>query len=75
VAGGTNGYGSVIELSPQSGGGYQEKVIWNFGGIGNDGTQPVAGLIIDSQGHIFGETTGGGTNGNGAVFKLTLPAQ
>jgi uncharacterized repeat protein (TIGR03803 family) len=39
-----------------------------------DGANPVAGLIADASGALYGTTTSGG-NGYGTVFKLTLPAR
>ena len=39
----------------------------------SDGATPVAGLIADKQGALYGTTTGGGTGGT--VFKLTPPAK
>ena len=40
-----------------------------------DGVAPLAGLIADKQGALYGTTTGGGTVNNGTVFKLTPPAK
>ncbi len=34
------------------------------------GQEPVAGLSIGANGHLFGETTSGGTKNNGVVFEL-----
>ena len=42
---------------------------------GTDGGIPVAGLIADNSGALYGTTYGGGTAGNGTVFKLTPPAK
>jgi uncharacterized repeat protein (TIGR03803 family) len=39
-----------------------------------DGDQPVAGLVFDSSGALYGTTFHGGTTGYGTVFKLTPPA-
>jgi uncharacterized repeat protein (TIGR03803 family)/VCBS repeat-containing protein len=36
----------------------------------NPGADPWGGLIADANGDLFGTTTGGGTNGDGAVFEL-----
>jgi uncharacterized repeat protein (TIGR03803 family) len=37
-----------------------------------DGNHPVAGLVQANDGNLYGTTAGGGTNGFGAVFELTL---
>jgi uncharacterized repeat protein (TIGR03803 family) len=47
------------------------RVIYNFTG-GADGASPVAGLVIDAAGNLYGTTSGGGgPAGAGTVFKLT----
>lgn len=69
--GGTNGAGSVFELSPQSGGGWSEAVLYSFQNNGEDGNSPSAGLIFDSAGNLYGTTVGGGNNGVGTVFELS----
>ena len=38
--------------------------------VGNDGATPLAGLIFDSKGALYGTTEMGGTLGFGTVFKL-----
>jgi hypothetical protein len=74
--GGTSGfYGTVFELSPPSGSQMQwsERVLWNFG-TSNDGQNPVASLIFDLRGNLYGTTQSGGTiNNNGTVFQLSGP--
>jgi uncharacterized repeat protein (TIGR03803 family) len=69
--GGTNGGGTVFELSPS---GNQ----WNFQllyGLAYTGGQyhigPTGILAMDSIGNIYGTTAYDGTNGFGSVFKLT----
>src|SRR5207244_3346418 len=37
---------------------------------GADGAQPVAGLVRDAGGNLYGTTLTGGANGKGVVFKL-----
>jgi uncharacterized repeat protein (TIGR03803 family) len=61
------GCGVVYELVP-SGGKYKERVIYTFSGP--DGAHPVAELIADSAGRLFGTTRQGGA-GYGVVFQLT----
>jgi uncharacterized repeat protein (TIGR03803 family) len=68
--GGTNGTGTVYRLSPKSGGGWTEKVIYNFSATGADGTAPSAGLTIAADGTMYSTTPDGGAFGAGAVFSL-----
>ena len=64
-SGGANGDGTVFELAPDG----TETVVHAFTG-GNDGGNPVAGLIANRRGHLFGTTVGGGADGSGTVFEL-----
>jgi uncharacterized repeat protein (TIGR03803 family) len=69
------GCGIVFELSPKNGGGWTESVLTVFKG-GDDGGEPIAGLVADAQGNLYGTTSiGGGTgcqgSGCGIVFALT----
>jgi uncharacterized repeat protein (TIGR03803 family) len=66
---GGNGCGVVFELSPTSGGGWAEKELHSFTG-GNDGSNPWAGLIFDTDGNLYGTTSAGGSSGDGVVFEL-----
>jgi uncharacterized repeat protein (TIGR03803 family) len=68
--GGTNGTGTVYRLSPKSGGGWTEKVIYNFSATGADGTAPSAGMTIAADGTMYSTTPDGGAFGAGAVFSL-----
>jgi uncharacterized repeat protein (TIGR03803 family) len=73
---GNTGCGVVYELSPQSGGKWQEKVLYRFKRCGKDGCRPTAGLVFDSLGNLFGTTFYGGSfvcgkMGCGTVFELT----
>jgi uncharacterized repeat protein (TIGR03803 family) len=68
------GCGTVFALAP-SGSGYDEHVIYAFQN-GNDGNNPVGGLLGDKRGDIYGTTVvGGGTTacagGCGTVFRLS----
>ena len=45
----------MFELSPQWGGGWTEQVLHSFGN-GTDGASPVAGLIFDAAGNLYGTT-------------------
>ena len=39
---------------------------------GNDGGYPVAGLIFDQSGNLYGATSDGGSGGGGTFFDLTF---
>ena len=71
--GGTYDNGVAFELSP-SPTGWTESVIHIFGGA-NDGAYPMASLILDSAGNLYGTTYGGGQGqcylGCGTVFELS----
>lgn len=59
--------------------GSKESVLYRFNG-GKDGNSPMAGMIADSAGNLYGTTTQGGgaancTGGCGTVFELSPPAQ
>lgn len=70
-AGGTNGTGTVYELSPKSGGGRTEKVLYSFSASGTaDGADPSAGMTIASDGTMYSTTPDGGAYGAGVIFSL-----
>ena len=67
----TLGYGndgSVFELR-HVGNAWKASTIAAFDGT--DGAEPMAGLIADSSGNLYGTTFQGGTYNTGTVFKLT----
>jgi uncharacterized repeat protein (TIGR03803 family) len=66
--GGSDSSGTVYELTC-SGGSCSESVIYTFTG-GSDGSNPHAGLIMDSNGALYGTTVFGGANSKGTVYKL-----
>ena len=68
VFGGTNGKGTVFELTSE-GGRWIDRVLYNLGGDG--GSQPSGGLTWDSAGNLYGVTCYGGSANQGAVFQLT----
>jgi len=47
-----------------------EQTLYTFTG-GNDGGNPYAGLIFDSNGNLYGTTVYGGTYAYGTVFELS----
>ncbi len=49
--------------------GQQDLVAHNFGN-GNDGQNPVGGLVADTAGNLYGTTSTNGLYGKGTVFKV-----
>ncbi|MGA7221041.1 MAG: choice-of-anchor tandem repeat GloVer-containing protein [Candidatus Sulfotelmatobacter sp.] len=75
-AGGAYGSGTVYELSPKSGGGWTEKVLYSFDSKyavngDNNGYKPVAGLTLDTSGNLYGTTAYGGYYGGGVAYELS----
>ena len=75
--GGANGGGTVFELTPPAtrGAPWTQQVLYSFLPPSNpsDGYQPVAQLVADSTGALFGTTQFGGSSNRGTVFKLAPP--
>ena len=82
TSGGGNGVGIVFKLTPPAKGQtvWKETVLYSFCALSScvDGNGPLAGLIADREGALYGTTVGGGinpgSNGGGTVFKLTPPS-
>jgi uncharacterized repeat protein (TIGR03803 family) len=73
-SGGSFHYGTVFELTPKAGGGWTENVLHSFNNNRTDGANPMAGLIFDAAGNLYGTTELGGTSNTGTVFELTPAA-
>jgi uncharacterized repeat protein (TIGR03803 family) len=71
--------GTAFELSPEAGGKWTEKILYNFeGGVGiGVGDSPSSSLIFDAAGNLYGTTVSGGSGtghnslGCGSVFELS----
>jgi uncharacterized repeat protein (TIGR03803 family) len=63
------GNGVVFELV-RSGSGWSESTLYEFGGA-LDGGLPLAGVILDNAGNVYGDTVQGGTEGGGVAFELS----
>jgi len=82
------GCGVVFELTPPAspGAAWTETVIYNFTGKNGDGAYPIGGLLLGTNGLLYGTTYGGGNladcppftshavAGCGTIFQLTPPA-
>lgn len=63
--------GVVYKLSPTSSGGWKETVIHAFEGGTTDGSNPTAGVVMDTHGNLYGTTFAGGTKSEGVLFELS----
>jgi uncharacterized repeat protein (TIGR03803 family) len=63
--GGAYNDGTIFEVAAGSG---TLTTLASFNGI--DGANPVAGLVMDSGGNLYGATPNGGGSGGGTVFEL-----
>jgi hypothetical protein len=75
--GGSHFMGVVYKLSPISGGGWQETVLYNFPGATGGGS-PFGPLVRDASGNLYGTASNGGDvnacpnqTGCGVVFELS----
>jgi uncharacterized repeat protein (TIGR03803 family) len=76
--GGFENSGTVFELTPNGHGGWTETLIHLFSLNNGNGYAPLAGLILDSAGNLYGTTYWGGSGtcqtgnyvGCGTVFQL-----
>ncbi len=70
--GGTYDAGTVFKLDMAG----NESILYSFSGTNGDGSYPIAALVLDGQGNLYGTTFSGGDNscdapyGCGTVFKL-----
>jgi uncharacterized repeat protein (TIGR03803 family) len=71
--GGANGGGTVFKLDTNG----VETVLYSFCSVAlcTDGSTPVAGVIQDAAGNLYGTTYVGGANGGGVVFKVDTTGQ
>lgn len=68
--GGAKRGGTVFELSPISGGIWNETILHNFDSNASDGLYPYSSLVFDARGNLYGTTSQGGANGTGTVFEI-----
>jgi uncharacterized repeat protein (TIGR03803 family) len=61
-----SGCGTVFKVDASG----KETVLYSFTGTGGDGENPVAVLVRDAQGNLYGTTEYGGASYVGTVFEL-----
>jgi uncharacterized repeat protein (TIGR03803 family) len=72
--GGSRGLGTVFKLLPSEGRSWRETILHSFSDVSGDGSYPEAGLVADSEGHLYGTTSRGGkgcNRGCGIVYEIT----
>lgn len=71
TGGGTDNPGTIFKMSPLGGGAWQETVLYSFT-AGLDGAYPMAGVVMDASGNLYGTTLWGGPSGDttgGVAFE------
>ena len=68
------GDGTVYELTPDANGGFTFQTIHAFSQAKGDGGNPLASVVFDSSGNLYGTTSEGGTGGCGIAYELSPPA-
>ncbi len=71
VKGGTDGYGTVFKLTPPTTGTLWTETLLSHFGTATE--YPQGGVVLDSSGNIYGATTAGGKDQDGAVYELVAP--
>ena len=61
--------GGVFELTRNSKGGWSERVLHRF--LDHPGYAPMAGVIFDRAGNLYGTTFGDSISTSGSVFEIT----
>jgi len=67
-SGGTNGFGSIFQMTP----GGAITLLYSFDPV-SGGDLPVAGLIQGPDGNLYGTTQSGGAKAVGTVYSLNVP--
>jgi uncharacterized repeat protein (TIGR03803 family) len=53
----------------------KETVLHNFAGGSSDGEYPLAGVIEDTSGNLYGDTETGGPDNVGTVYELSTKGE
>jgi uncharacterized repeat protein (TIGR03803 family) len=69
-SGGAFGYGNVFRLTPDNQDHWNLDTLHSFNRDQHDGYNPLAGVIIGSDGSLYGTTKEGGSKGYGIVYQL-----
>jgi uncharacterized repeat protein (TIGR03803 family) len=69
MAGGSKGLGTIFKITPLG----AMTILHSFGdgSVTNDGAAPKANLLQAADGNFYGTTSAGGSNSDGAIFRVT----
>jgi uncharacterized repeat protein (TIGR03803 family) len=72
--GGSDGLGTVFELTPPAtaGGAWTETVLFSFRNYSTNGGHPTNGVIFDEEGNLYGMAEGG-AHAAGILFEQMAP--
>jgi uncharacterized repeat protein (TIGR03803 family) len=65
--GGTAGYGTVFKMTPSG----AVTAVHSFTGPIFGGAKPLAGVVQDAAGNLYGTTSEGGSRGQGTAWRIT----
>ena len=68
---GTSSLGTVWKVSRNG----KEKLLHSFSGGASDGEYPLAGVVVDASGNVYGTTETGGASNFGTVYKVSKSGQ
>jgi uncharacterized repeat protein (TIGR03803 family) len=73
IDGGAYGYGTVYKLTAptKSGAAWTEKLLTSLASGANE--YPLGGVVLDSNGNVYGTASASGKYNDGAVFELVAP--
>lgn len=66
----TNGNGALFAVTGYPDGPWRKHFWHQFGSTAGDGIDPVGGLIVGSDGNLYGTTFSGGSTGKGTIYKV-----
>jgi uncharacterized repeat protein (TIGR03803 family) len=69
AGGGSNGFGAVFRINVDGSG---LQIVHDFAGHPADGSEPASGVILGSDGMLYGNTRRGGTNDAGTIFRVNI---
>lgn len=73
---GTGGCGTAFALVPpkEKGDTWPETIVHRFNYDKSDASNPMAGLVLDPKGNLYGTSMSGGPGPGGTVFRLSPPS-